>query len=70
MHFSHMHPDTVNFAITNGIDIFVLPPHTSHFLQPLDVGVYGRFKGLYEKELLKFPLNNGGVEKVEEGNIL
>ena len=40
--------------------LFVLPPHTSHLLQPLDVGVFGPFKTYYYSECSNFPCQNIG----------
>ena len=41
--------------------LFVLPPHTSHVTQPLDVGVFGPFKAtsmyMYNKECYTY-MNN------------
>ena len=34
----------------NDIDLLILPPHCSHILQPLDVGVFSAFKRAYSKE--------------------
>ena len=65
-HFAHIHQDTVEFAMANDIVLYVLPPHTSHFLQPLDVGVYGPFKSLYEKALHQYPLHNNGVVPMKD----
>lgn len=39
----------------------MLPAHTSHFLQPLDVGVFGHFKRHHERELSQFPLSHRGA---------
>ena len=49
---------TVKLAIENEIIIIYLPPHTSHALQPLDVGV---FKGLraWKRILLRFSSESG-----------
>lgn len=31
-------------AKSKGVHLFCLPPHVTHILQPLDVGVYGTVK--------------------------
>ena len=36
-HKSHVNIHISDWAIENNIHLFVLPAHTSHFLQPLDV---------------------------------
>lgn len=43
-HESHTTISAINFCRQNGIIMLSFPPHTSHKLQPLDVGVYGPFK--------------------------
>ncbi|KAG5867741.1 hypothetical protein JTB14_010151 [Gonioctena quinquepunctata] len=42
-HESHIPITAINYLRDHGIVSF--PPHTSHKLQPLDVGVFGPFKG-------------------------
>lgn len=44
---------STTYAKENGIINLSFPPHTSHRLQPLDVGVFGPFK-----RKLKIALNN------------
>jgi hypothetical protein len=41
---SHITFEFTNFCEKHGIILFILPPHTSHFLQPLDVGVFHAYK--------------------------
>lgn len=43
-HESHITVKSVNFCRDNGITMLTFPPHTSHKLQPLDIGVFGPFK--------------------------
>ena len=43
-HGSHLSAQFVRFCMTHDIDLLVLPPHTSHVLQPLDVGVFKELK--------------------------
>jgi hypothetical protein len=43
----------VDWAITHNIILFVLPVHTSHFLQPLDVDCYGPFHRIFNNECHK-----------------
>ena len=42
-HRSHDTLKIIDLAISHGIILFCLPPHTTHMLQPLDVGVFGPF---------------------------
>src|SRR5947207_755068 len=43
-HDSHISAEFVDFANQNKIEIVLLPPHSSHLLQPLDVAVFGPLK--------------------------
>ncbi|XP_018572510.1 uncharacterized protein LOC108911918 [Anoplophora glabripennis] len=52
-HKSHISLPALCFCKENGIVVLSFPPHCSHKLQPLDVGVYGPFKAM-----LKSAFNN------------
>ena len=39
-HASHISIEIINSAIDNDIELICLPPHSSSFLQPLDLGVF------------------------------
>jgi hypothetical protein len=43
-HSSHITGNMISLFIDNNIDLLILPPHCSHMLQPLDVGVFGPMK--------------------------
>lgn len=43
-HGSHDKIELINLAREHNIILFCLPPHTTHKLQPLDVGVFGPFQ--------------------------
>ena len=43
-HSSHTNINVVEKAKANGVIMLSFPPHCTHRLQPLDVGVYGPFK--------------------------
>ncbi|KAE8987313.1 hypothetical protein PR002_g22085 [Phytophthora rubi] len=58
-HFSHLSQQAVEFAVANSIKLFLLPSHTSHFLQPLDVSVFRTFKHTYNDALASFPKMKG-----------
>ena len=59
-HASHVSPHLIQWAKSNNIILFVLPPHTSHLLQPLDVGIFGPFKSYYHSECSLFMRNHMG----------
>jgi hypothetical protein len=44
---SHATPEFDNFCTENRIVTICIPPHTSHILQPLDVGCFGPLKAAY-----------------------
>jgi len=46
-HSTHVDPVTLKWAAEQDVDLLFLPAHTSHVLQPLDVGVFGPFKRAY-----------------------
>ena len=49
-HSSHVNVPLIEWAQKHNIILFLLPAHTSHLLQPLDVGVFGPFKVSYYNE--------------------
>ena len=59
-HTSHISQDIVEWARKHHIILFVLPPHTSHILQPLDVGVFGPLKIMYSAQCQTFMRENPG----------
>ncbi|KAE9073477.1 hypothetical protein PF010_g25056 [Phytophthora fragariae] len=65
-HFAHISLDTVKYGVENDVHIFVLPAHTSHFLQPLDVGVFQTFKSLYNKGVAMYPLSHNAALPVKD----
>ena len=46
-HSSHIKADFIAYCMENDIDLMIMPPHCSHILQPLDVGVFSAFKLCY-----------------------
>lgn len=53
-HSSHYSPDTIPIAAQSGVILFLLPPHTTHFLQPLDKTVFGPLKIYWREECRDF----------------
>jgi hypothetical protein len=43
-HISHITANLIAFCMQNMIDLLILPPHTSHILQPLDISVFAPLK--------------------------
>lgn len=59
-HESHVTIEAINYARDNGIVYLSFPPHTSHRLQPLDVGVFGPFKSKLKTAFNDWHISNVG----------
>lgn len=59
-HQSHVNLDVIKLAKENGVHLLTFPPHCSHRLQPLDVGVYGPFKTYYNSAAAAWMTSNPG----------
>ena len=53
-HSTHVTFDIIETARKENVHLFVLPPHSSHCLQPLDVSVFSPFKKSISTECHKF----------------
>ncbi|XP_052097897.1 uncharacterized protein LOC127732747 [Mytilus californianus] len=60
-HKSHVAVDILEWEQQHHIIIHVLPAHTSHILQPLDVGCYGPLQRTYDNECHKTMRQNSAV---------
>ena len=60
-HASHISIDLIELARANNISLLCLPAHTTHILQPLDVGVFKSFKSYFSKACSKYLAKNPGV---------
>ncbi|XP_061174843.1 uncharacterized protein LOC133183985 [Saccostrea echinata] len=67
-HRSHINLTLVDWAKQHNIVLFVLPAHTSHVLQPLDLGCFGPFQEIYNAECHKF-LRENPSSKITRYNI-
>ena len=59
-HKSHASIELIELALSNNIHLLCLPAHTSHLLQPLDVGVFKSFKTNFNKACSKYMSQNPG----------
>ena len=50
-HGSHIRVDFIAYCMEHSIDLLIMPPHCSHVLQPLDVGVFSAFKWYHTVEM-------------------
>jgi len=65
-HGSHLTARFIAFCIDKSIDLVVLPPHTSHILQPLDIGVFSPLKRALSAEIEKlFRLDTRRIPRIE-----
>jgi len=65
-HGSHITANVIAYAMENAIDLLILPPHTSHVLQPLDVGVFAPLKRALALETdAASRLDPGRISRVE-----
>ena len=65
-HASHITIDVIQLAHKNDIHLLCLPVHTSHILQPLDIGVFESFKANYSKASHKYMMDNPGQVNTSE----
>jgi hypothetical protein len=65
-HGSHLTARFIAFCLNKSIDLVVLPPHTSHILQPLDVGLFGPLKRALSTEIDRlFRLDTRRIPRIE-----
>jgi hypothetical protein len=63
---SHLTARFIAFCLNKNIDLVCLPPHTSHLLQPLDVGVFSPLKRALSAEIEKlFRLDTRRMPRIE-----
>jgi hypothetical protein len=60
-HKSHVSMTLTDWAKEHSVVLFVLPPHSSHLTQPLDIGVFGPMKHHYNNECKAYMHANPGV---------
>ncbi|KAF1999405.1 DDE-domain-containing protein, partial [Amniculicola lignicola CBS 123094] len=68
-HGSHLTGKFLRFAIDHKIIVLCFPPHTTHLLQPLDVGLFGPLQTHYTK-LVAAAVRFGGVGGVDKALFL
>lgn len=65
-HGSHITANVISFCMNNAIGLLILPPHTSHLLQPLDISVFGPLKQFLAAETdAASRLDPGRIQRVE-----
>jgi hypothetical protein len=63
-HDSHITAEFIAHCIDNKILLMILPPHSSHLTQPLDVGVFRALKQYMAAEL--YPLIRTGISRIQK----
>jgi DDE superfamily endonuclease/Tc5 transposase DNA-binding domain len=63
-HDSHITGEFVAHCYNNKIELLLLPPHTSHLLQPLDVGLFSPLKTAMSGEIYQFV--STGVHRIQK----
>ena len=63
-HDSHITGEFIGHCMDNDIILFILPPHSSHLTQPLDVGIFHPLKKYMAKELQ--PLISTGIARIQK----
>lgn len=65
-HHSHLTLDLLQLARTNGIHLVCFPPHATHILQPLDLGVFGPMKLSWKSILKNHQISTGAANITKE----
>lgn len=60
-HESHISVEAINLCKDNGVTILAVPPHCTHRLQPLDVGLLKPFHTFYNDALCSWEKSNPGI---------
>lgn len=69
-HGSHVTPDFIEYANQRKILVMILPPHSTHRLQPLDVCLFSPLARAYSNELTQFLQSSQGTSPVTKSNFL
>ena len=60
-HKTHLTLQTSVLCEDNGVVLYLLPPNTTHILQPADVGPFRPMKHYWREEVIQFQRNNPGL---------
>ena len=63
-HDSHITGDFIGHCMDNDILLMILPPHSSHLTQPLDVGLFGALKKVMASKIE--PLLRTGISRIQK----
>ena len=65
-HHSHLTLRLIEVARSNNIHLICFPPHVTHILQPLDVGVFGPLKSSWRTVLKKYQIETGAANVTKQ----
>ena len=65
-HNSHVNMRFINYCDQSRIVLAILPPHSTHRLQPLDVSVFGPLSDYYSQEINRFIANAQGLVSISK----
>ena len=57
---THFNAELIEWALSQNIVLFVIPPHSSHLLQPLDIGCFSPLKKAYNSLAHSYMKENPG----------
>ena len=63
-HSSHINLRFIDYCDTNGILLAILPPHSTHRLQPLDVGIFSPLASTYSIEINEYIHKSCGFSRI------
>ena len=63
-HGSHVTRDFIEYCDAHKIHLALYPSHSTHTLQPLDVGVFGALSSAYAKQLSNFLYMSQGLTSI------
>ena len=67
-HSSYVTIDFINYCDQNKILLAILPPHSTHTLQPLDVVMFKPLSTAYSKELTTHLHNGQGLSVIKKSD--
>ena len=67
-HGSHITMDFINYCDKNKILLAILPPHSTHTLQPLDVAMFKPLSTVYSAELSSYLHTSQGLVSIKKGD--
>lgn len=67
-HSSHVNLRFIEYCDQNNIILAILPPHSTHRLQPLDVGIFGPLGSAYSNEIDQLCQSSKGFSRITKSS--